>query len=73
LEEHDDAGTVVEVTRSPAGGALAVSDLRACSAGACRRLRGTNGELAGALAASPDGRSVYVADKGGIAQIRVTP
>jgi DNA-binding beta-propeller fold protein YncE len=73
LEEHDDAGTVVEVTRSPAGGAPAVSDLRGCAAGACRRLRGTNGELAGALAASPDGRSVYVADKRGIAQIRVPP
>jgi hypothetical protein len=73
LENHDDAGTVVEVTRSPARGALAVSDLRACAAGACRRLRGTKGELAGALAASPDARSVYVADRGGIAQIRIPP
>jgi hypothetical protein len=71
--EHHGAGTVVEVTRSAADGALAVSDLRGCAAGACHRLRGTNGELAGALAASPDGRSVYVADRGGIAQIRIPP
>jgi DNA-binding beta-propeller fold protein YncE len=72
-EQHDDAGTVVEVIRSPAGGPLAVSDLRACAAGACRRLRGTNGAQTGALAASRDGRSVYVADGAGIAQIRTAP
>jgi hypothetical protein len=73
VEQRDGAGTVVEVSHSSANGALAASDLRACAAGACHRLRGTNGELAGALAASPDGRSVYVADGNGIAQIRIPP
>lgn len=71
VERHDDAGTVVEIKRSPAGGALAVSDLRECGPGVCRRLRGANGELIGQLAVSPDARSVYVGDGDGIAQLRI--
>jgi hypothetical protein len=71
VERRDDAGTVVEVSRSPAGGALIVSDLRECGPGVCRRLRGANGELIGSVAVSPDARSVYVADGDGIAQLRI--
>jgi len=71
VERQDDAGTVVQITRSPAGGALAVNDLRECAPGLCRHLRGAQGELVGALAVSPDARSVYVADGDGIAQLRI--
>lgn len=71
VEHRDDAGTVVEISRSPAGGALAVNDLRECGPGVCRRLRGANGELIGPVVASPDARSVYVSDGDGIAQLRI--
>jgi hypothetical protein len=71
VERGDDAGTVVEVSRAPAGGGLIVSDLRACGPGVCRRLRGANGELIGSVAVSPDGHSVYVGDGDGIAQLRI--
>ena len=72
VERRDDAGTVVQITRSPTGGALVVDDLRECAPGVCRRLRGANGELIGSLAVSPDARSVYVADGDGIAQLRIS-
>jgi hypothetical protein len=72
VEHHNEAATVLAVSRQPTGaGALVVNDLRACAAGACRRLRGAHAEQAGALAISPDGRSLYVADGDGIAQIRI--
>jgi hypothetical protein len=71
VERRDDAGTVVQISRSPTGGALAVNDLRECGPGVCRRLRGADGELIGPIVISPDARSVYVADGDGIAQLRV--
>jgi hypothetical protein len=71
VEGRDDAGTVVAITPSPTGSALAVGDVRECGAGACRRLRGAAGELIGAIAVSPDARSLYVADGDGIAQLRM--
>jgi hypothetical protein len=70
VDQHDNAVAVVEVTRSAAG-ALAANDQRGCGVGRCRALRGGAGDMAGALAISPDGRSVYVADGDGIAQIRI--
>jgi len=72
VEQRDGDETVVEVTRSPTGGPLAVNDIRGCRAGRCRPLRGAAGETVGALAISPDGRSVYVAGGDGIAQIRIS-
>jgi hypothetical protein len=71
VEHRDDAGTVVEVSGPPAGGPLVVDDLRECAPGACHRLRGAVGELIGPIASSPDGRSIYVADGDGIAQLRI--
>lgn len=71
VDQHDNAEAVVEVSPSPAGGALAANDLRGCPSGRCRRLRGATAEMAGALAISPDGRSVYVAGADGLAQIRI--
>jgi DNA-binding beta-propeller fold protein YncE len=71
VEHRDEGETVVLVARSSTGGALAVSDIRGCSAGACRRLRGANSNQVGAIAISPDGRSVYLAGVHGIAQIRL--
>jgi hypothetical protein len=71
VEHHDEAETVVQVTGSPAGGALMVNDVRRCVTGRCRRLRGPSSNQVGALAISADGRSVYVAGVHGIAQIRL--
>ncbi len=71
VERRDHVGTVVQVSRSATGGALVVNDLRECDAGACHRLRGAYGELIGPIASSPDGRSVYLAQGDGIAQLRL--
>jgi DNA-binding beta-propeller fold protein YncE len=71
VERHSEAETVVNVTDSPGGAALAVNDVRKCVVGGCRRLRGPNSNQVGALAVSEDGRSVYVAGGHGIAQIRL--
>jgi hypothetical protein len=70
-EHHYHVATVVQVSRSPTGGALVVKDLRECAPGACHQLRGAAGELIGPLASSPDGRSVYVAQGDGMAQLRI--
>ena len=71
VEHHDEGEAVVVVTRSSTGGALVVNDVRGCAAGVCRPLRGANSSEVGAIAVSPDGRSVYVAGVHGIAQIRL--
>jgi hypothetical protein len=75
VEHHEEhryhVATVVQVSRSPSGGALVVNDLRECAPGTCHRLRGAAGELIGPIASSPDGRSVYVAQGDGIAQLRI--
>jgi hypothetical protein len=71
VEDRDGAGTVVRVSRSPSGGPLVVNDLRECAPGACHRLRGAAGGSIGPIASSPDGRSLYVADGDGIAQLRI--
>lgn len=66
------ADTVVQITPAAITGALVASDLRGCEPAACYPLRGTEQESA-SIASSPDGRSVYVADGMGIAQLRITP
>jgi hypothetical protein len=71
VEHRHHVGTVVQIRRSPTSAALVVSDLRECARGACHRLRGAYGELIGPIASSPDGRSVYVAQGDGIAQLRI--
>jgi hypothetical protein len=70
-EHHYHVATVLQVSRSLTGRALVVNDLRECAAGACHQLRGAAGELIGPLASSPDGRSVYVAQGDGMAQLRI--
>jgi hypothetical protein len=71
VEHRHHVGTVIQVSRPPAGGALVVNDLRECAPGSCRHLRGAYGELIGPIASSPDGRSVYLSQGDGIAQLRI--
>jgi hypothetical protein len=66
------AGALVQIARSPSTGALLASDVRGCEPAACPPLRGTQEESA-AIAASPDNRTLYLADGGGIAVLQVTP
>jgi hypothetical protein len=65
--------SVVQITRSPLTSALEATDLRSCEPPtACPPLRGTEANLA-SIASSPDGRSIYLADGSGIAQLRPSP
>jgi hypothetical protein len=73
IEHKHHVATVVMVGRSPTDATLVVNDLRECGSGACRRLRGAYGELIGPVASSPDGRSVYISQGDGIAQLRIRP
>jgi hypothetical protein len=70
-EHHYHVATVVQVSRSPTGGALVVKDVRECAPGACHHLRGAAGELNGPIASSPGGRSLYMSQGDGIAQLRL--
>jgi hypothetical protein len=70
-EHHYHVATVVQVSRAPSAGGLVVKDLRECAPGNCHQLRGAAGELIGPPARSPDGRSVYLAQGDGMAQLRI--
>ena len=70
VEHQHHVGTVVQVGRSSTG-VLVVDDLRECGPGVCHRFRGAYGELIGPVASSPDGRSVYLSQGDGIAQLRI--
>ena len=71
-EASGSADTVVQIARSSTTGALVASDVSGCEPAPCSALRGTAAE-GGSIVSSPDGRSLYLADGAGIAQLRVTP
>ncbi len=73
FDEFQGGNGVVQITPSPPSGALTASDVRGCKPERCAAARGTEGSATNtpSIVLSPDGRSLYLAEGPGIAQLRV--